>query len=539
MSKNISRRDFLKGSAAAALGVAAARFLAGCASETSSSEIENSINTENELNPTETKDCDLVIVGAGACGLTAALKASELGLHVVVLEKGMSLASCNASMAGGPSMAETCIQESENETVTTETLFKYMYDFSNCTVNGNLLRNVIGRSGATVNSMVDAGVEMYLRPDVYGAGFRARHGFNLSGADRFEPIKQAVEARGGEFCFFTSGEKLVMTDGKVSGVIAKNSDTKVVSQINAKAVLIATGGYLGNAEMMKEHFGNVKINPLGNQLSDGTGINMVLDAGGILDRNWAICGNEFAGSNQKAGGWWFNFNQNFKYPIFGGLLVNRNGDRFMDEGIFATKALSLGGEASLREGLFYSVIDEKYLQACATEGIWKFLGEPEEEWYVGKMSLSETILDSAPDTVQEAIDQGWGYKADTIEELAEHFGLSNLAKTVEQYNGYCANKADEQFYKNPVFLTPVSEGPFYVFEYEPSAWCTFGGVKVDNCLRALNADQQPIEGLYVGGVDAGSMYTSPYYINEGATLGLSFSSGTYAAEVIKKYIDAQ
>lgn len=521
---NISRRDFLKGAAASALSVSLMGIVTAAA------------DGEEALVPAFSADTDVAIIGAGAAGLTAAMGIVDAGLSCIVVEKGGSVGVCNASMAGGPAMANTCVQKAEGEEVSVETLFKYMYDFSNMTVNGNLLRNVIGCSGETVDKMVEVGVEMYLRPDVYGAGFRARHGFNQAGVARFAPIQEYVESKGGQFVFNNAGKKLVKDGDTVTGIIVEDVDTGALTQINAKAVLIATGGYLGNEDMIHEHFGNIKLNPLGNTKSDGAGINMVLDAGGMKDRNWAICGNEFAGSNQKAGGWWFNFNQNFKWPVYGGLLVNRNGDRFMNEEIFAKKALSLGGEASVREGLFYSVIDEKYMQGVAEKGIVEYLGGNLENWYVGVMSIGDAKLDQAPSTVQEAIDQGWGFKADTIEELAEHFGLTNLPETVAAYNAACETGMDEQFYKDPMFLLPVSEGPFYVFEYEPSAWCTFGGVKVDNKLRALNADQQVIPGLYVAGVDAGSMYTSPYYINEGATLGLSFSSGTYAAKKIAEDI---
>ncbi len=522
----ISRRSFLKGAAASALSVGMLGMLPAV----------SFADGEETLVPSTSLETDVAIIGAGAAGLTAAMGIVDAGLSCIVVEKGANVGTCNASMAGGPAMAETCVQAAEGETVSVETLFKYMYDFSNMTVNGSLLRNVIGCGGPTVDKMVEVGVEMYLRPDVYGAGFRARHGFNQGGVARFAPIQEYVEANGGSFLFNNAGAKLIQDGDTVTGILCVDTESGDVTQINAKAVLIATGGYLGNEDMIHEHFGNIKLNPLGNTKSDGAGINMVLEAGGIKDRNWAICGNEFAGSNQKAGGWWFNFNQNFKWPVYGGLLVNRNGERFMNEEIFAKKALSLGGEASVREGLFYSVIDEKYMQGVAEKGIVEYLGGNLENWYVGVMSIGDAKLDQAPETVQEAIDQGWAYKADTIEELAEYFGLTNLPETVAAYNAACESGMDEQFYKDPMFLQPVAEGPFYVFEYEPSAWCTFGGVKVDNCLRAMNADQQVIPGLYVAGVDAGSMYTSPYYINEGATLGLSFASGTYAAKKIAEYI---
>ena len=74
--------------------------------------------------------------------------------------------------------------------------------------------------------------------------------------------------------------------------------------------------------------------------------------------------------------------------------------------------------------------------------------------------------------------------------------------------------------------------PFYAFEYVPSCWSTNGGVKVDSHLRAVNAENKAIPGLYVAGVDQGSVYSVPYYTNEGSSVGLALGSGAYVASEI-------
>lgn len=132
--------------------------------------------------------------------------------------------------------------------------------------------------------------------------------------------------------------------------------------------------------------------------------------------------------------------------------------------------------------------------------------------------------------------EGWAYKADTLEEAAEHFGLTNLPKTVETYNTMCMDGKDSLFGKKACFMTAIDDGPFYVFQYQPSAWGTLGGVKVDDKLRVMNADFEAIPGLYAAGVDAGSLFTTPYYGNEGAAFGMSISSGSVAGVEIADYI---
>lgn len=83
-------------------------------------------------------------------------------------------------------------------------------------------------------------------------------------------------------------------------------------------------------------------------------------------------------------------------------------------------------------------------------------------------------------------------------------------------------------------MQSIGKGPYYVFQYQPSAWCTIGGVRVDDHLRALDTNHEPIEGLYVAGVDAGSLYTNPYYDLEGAAFSIALNSGRLAAMNIAK-----
>lgn len=508
--------------------------------------LKNVAKEENKESKEETYDTDIVIVGGGASGLTAAISASNLGAKVLVIEKGVSLAVSNGANAGGPIATGTKVQEAEGEDLTTEELYKHMSEFAQSTVNDALLRKTLEVTGETIDMLDDLGLSVYLRPDSYGVGFRARHGIKEKGEDRMKFLADKIESNGGTIMLETTGEEVILNDeGVAVGIKATKSDgTKVT--INADAVLLATGGYLGGQDIIENKFGNITINPLGNTLSTGDGINMTLAAGGVEDKNWGIVANEFSASNSKAGTWSFTSNQNLRFGIYGGLLVNSEGNRFFNEEVMASEPLS-GAEATLRYGKYYAVMDEAYYNSVCEQGIFKTLGSP-ENWIAGARNLSDSapnsiahvkVLTEAKNQLQEAIDQGWAYKADTIEELAEKFGLENLVSTVEEYNKYCEAKHDSQFGKDPVFLTAINNGPYYVFEYEPSAWCTLGGVKVDDSLRALNKDNQPIQGLYVAGVDAGSLFTAPYYDNEGSAFGLSLGSGTLAGRNMYSYIQSK
>ena len=177
-------------------------------------------------------------------------------------------------------------------------------------------------------------------------------------------------------------------------------------------------------------------------------------------------------------------------------------------------------------------MDADYYNACQNEGIYAYLGEP-AEWTAGEEAgYYNPTPENAEDHLQQAIEEGWGIKADTLEEVAEKFGLTNLVSTVESYNAMCEAGEDTEFYKPACFMKPVATAPFYAFEYVPSAWGTNGGVKVDSGLHAVDTENNAIPGLYVAGVDAGSMYTVPYFTNPGSSVGNAMGSGWFVADQI-------
>lgn len=313
-----------------------------------------------------------------------------------------------------------------------------------------------------------------------------------------------------------------------------------IVEVRAKASLVCTGGFLGSKKMQKQYF-NTELFPLGNTISDGSGIELLHKAGCVDDRPFAVLGNEFGAVAAATQGWpfteaWTNKNEHYGYWIFGGLYTDSNGERFIDESQVARFPLAIGGEALVRQGKAYCIMDSEYYEGIKEQGIFGFLGNP-SHWSAGKEAdYYKTTPENAEEHLRKAIEEGWAVKADSIQEIAQAFGLSRLEETVNTYNGYCASKKDEDFYKSPDFLKPVATAPFYAFEYVPSAWGTNGGVKTDASLRPLDENNVPIQGLFAAGVDIGSMYTMPYYDNPGSSVGLAIGSGVVAADEILKYL---
>ena len=539
--RNISRRDFLKGSVAAAAALGLTGIVPAFA--------EDAKEEKEVLVPSSTVDCEAVVVGCGAAGIHAALVLAAAGKKTYLLEKGASCGVSNGCMAGGPALAETRVQAAENATVSAQTLYECEYGFSRGTVNGSLLRKCTDQGERVVSNFMDNGVNMDLRIDAYGMGFRARHRFmnadysaQVSGAPRFQPLVEKFEADGGVFEANREAVQLVKDGDAVTGVLVKNTEDGSVIQYNAKAVLIATGGYAGNAERIKQIYGDIEVWPLCNTLSTGQGFDMVMEAGGIADRNWALCCNEFGGANHKIpdrpGPAMAFANQAQKFAIYGGLIVNAKGDRFMNEQYLSDRPLALGGEMALREGKYYAVVDQEMYETCRDQSAFVYFGSP-ADWYVAQQAGAQqaATLSNLDDQMALAIEQGWAVKG-SLADCAAFFGMDQLEDTVAAYNALCESGEDGQFFKSSYLLKALSGDTFYVVEYEPSIWSTFGGVKTDDYCRALAKDQSVIKGLYVAGVDNGSLYCSPYYENEGASLGIAYTSGIVAGDCMVEYLNA-
>ena len=548
-TKGLTRRNFLAmGSLAALAGTAA---LAGCAPSASSSETKAGADEAADANAMatadETKECDIVILGAGGAGMWAAVEAARAGKSVIVIEKGNNVGVANGSLAGGPFMVGSKLQQEAGIEFTYEEAFNHIMEYSRWSTNAAAIKQAVLLSGDTIDRFTEEfGVATGLRPDNYGAGHASvRANFQsdpkdsktqAKGEDRMGPLQKWVEEKGGEFIFDTTGKRLIMEDGVCTGVQCEQG--KTVLDVKGKAVIVATGGFLGNVEMMKERFGTF-VNPLGNILSIGEGIDMVQAAGGQVSTQWGIAGNEFTGSNQKADGLYERGNAAFTIGIYGTLLVNNQGRRFSNEGKFANLPLALGGAISLVGGQYYAVVDQAYVDGLnAGTDAWTLCGADEVNWRTGMMTLKDKPLENVQANMDAAVEAGWAFKADTIEELAEAIGAPDLVNTLETYNGYCEAGKDEDFYKPACFLQPVTTGPFYALQYEPSAWVTIGGIRTNDRLQAIDGEGMPIKGLYVAGADNGTLMSAPYCDYEGFSLMCAYSGGRMAGMYAAEEIDA-
>lgn len=543
----MDRRGFLKGAGVTALGALGFGALAGCAPQETKASTEEKETTEKAteaFTAEETQDADIVIVGLGAAGFIAANVAAKQGAKVTVLEKGSNFSAPNGLYVSGPFAVETDVLKNKpgGSTLTVDDAFYHVMDYSHWTPNPALMRRCLEVSKDAVAELEEIGYtfdEVNFRFETPFIGEKG--GFHLittPGEERAQMWEDALDTNGVDVQFGTEMVSLVTdAEGAVTGVNAINGSKKVT--YNAKAVVLAAGGYLGNRDLQERFLKTRKLNVArgGESICTGDTIVAAEEIGAALEKTFGYCPCEYGGTHSLASrpAKQDKFDQNtaFKFGLYGGLLVDAEGKRFINEGLLCDYPMSYGSEQILKNSPWYAVVDQTYVDAMKTQGLYEYTtarGANEENWFIGNY-FKERILTDLDADIEEGIAEGWCFKADTIEELAQHFDLESLPETVNTYNEYCDAGADPQFGANPWYLSSVSTGPFYVVENEPSAWSTFGGLRTDDCCRVLAAeDSRPIKGLYAAGTDVGSLYYSPYYDIPGYCYGLCIDSGYIAAE---------
>lgn len=532
----ISRRNFLVGSGVAAVGIMGG--LAGCSAGGSGSKAEDKANAEAPAakTATQTMEADVVVAGLGAGGLLAAYGAATGGAKVIAIDATSSMEGTTNTRTSAAFAVGSSLQAVSPDPLTIEEFMEYVNKGTNYQSNNKTLRAMIEASGRAVDVFVDAGMpfKVDFTNSTRADAMMTRGGcvYGVVGEERAAYFTKIADDAGVECLFNTTAETLLYDgSGAVAGLQCTSG--KDVIDIKAKAVILATGGFLGSPEETAKHFAGAKIVCMGNMLNTGAGINMAMDAGAQLGKCFSISMNEYGGANTKATPT-YSFrpntgtNEAMRLPVFGGILLDSTGNRFINEGVMCEKTMFCC-EPLVRESYYYAVCDEAFMKRWETEALPAFLGDERM-----KGMFADVVATNVREEFDKAVEEGWAYKADTLEELAEFFKLPNLPASVKEYNGYCAAGKDEQFFTEARFLTPVAEGPFYIIESMPAGWLSLGGIKCDGSCQAIDADNQPIDGLFVVGADA-DLFTSPYYA-AGSANGFAVASGLIAGEAAAKAI---
>ena len=465
--------------------------------------------------PAQTLNADIAIVGAGAAGQTAAIRASELGKKVVLLEK-MPFAGGAAAVNGGTVVIQgSKIQKDagvkdDSPAIMTEDYIKNGHNLND--------RRMLALYVNNVGPMVDwattyAGMKLNTK-----AGFtnEAEHSKprvmrwidGAQGATRY--FKAAVAKSGTKLLLGTPAKELIVKDGKVVGVKAQGSDGTFYT-INAPAVILTTGGFGANKGMLS---GNLK-NALyyGVKSSNGEGHQMAMKIGAktqMMDLGKIYPnGMEVAPGIAKSTIW----SNKAAFEDNAGIMVNKAGKRVISE---LDTNHNIKNEEVKQGGKLFILMDEPSYQAFLTK-------------------LSITGISKA-DMDKWLAQDGKGYpivvKADTIEAVANKAGVNGaeLAKTVAKYNGFVKAGKDADFNRPAKFMKKqvAAVGPYYIVEQQPRFATTMGGVVTNDKLNVVDKNNKPIPGLFAAGELVGGAMgdDSP----PGGNMAWAMTSGKLAAE---------
>ncbi|MCR5845364.1 MAG: FAD-dependent oxidoreductase [bacterium] len=483
-------------------------------------------------------DTDVVVVGGGGGGTWAALQLARHGAGVIVLEKGATYLWSNTANIGGTTFCNSRIQKEQGIEIDTMALFKHMMKFAEGGVNGKIVKRYLDESHEMIDYWLDLGAEVMMGDDRYDSGFVTVHFFLQP--NKMELLRDDAVSKGAQFIYNTSGKKIIMDGDRAVGVLAQNKDGEVI-QINAKYVVIATGGFLHNPEMMKRYFGAAnKIHPAGMPGPTGDGIKMALEAGAIMDTNFALSTlSDMSGYNAKYSkiAQFTNYRtrrfETFIFANTGTMLVDNQGKRFINEFQLATSPLAYGSAILARTGYYYAIFNQALVDYYHEHTPFDRIGRDEELWKVGPI-MFDRVQEMIYEDLQTAIDEGFAWKADSVAELQEMLEMDSLVETVDNYNAMYDAGADTEFGCERDFMIPVKEGPYYAVQFQCGALVTMGGIKTDDICRALNEDNRPVPGLFVVSSDNGSAFSSPYYDIGGTSSGLAMATGYIAGNEIAK-----
>ncbi|MBN1629758.1 MAG: FAD-dependent oxidoreductase [Thermoleophilia bacterium] len=479
---------------------------------------------------------DLVVVGAGGAGLPAAITALDQGVQrVVVLEKRKRIGG-NAAMAGGTLFAVGSRLQLEAgidvhaADVFRETMAYHHYDG----VDPGLVRLFIDQSSKTIAWLEE-----------HGALYRCAPGRDLvvepaegpsppgSFGRVMDSLADAFEIAGGTLV--TGVEVYGITrddDGRIAGVLARNRDGEELV-VSAGHVIIATGGFTGNRELLDHHFGatyDEAVYWTDSKRLTGDGIRIAESAGAAIDgRCFLIKENCYSFKTGKR-----------DLPYRGAVeatcvWVNQRGERFLDESLGTVNASTntlvaqpgMLGFALFDDALIRELMDQPdpfSPEPCSGEE-----GSDAVTPHGYRKQLRTTLADPA--------NRDWSVAGDNWNAIATWIGAEPdvLCATISRYNLSCEEGCDGYLAKDPAFLRPLRTPPFYALKFRPLMIDTVGPLRVNERLEVLDPQARPIKGLLAAGVVTSGWLGKDEHLF-GTPLSWALSSGLVAGAVVAQTI---
>lgn len=471
---------------------------------------------------------DLVVVGGGASGKSAALIAARAGKNVVVLEK-MPETGGLSMYAEGTAAFESSVQKE----LGTPRLSKYHFPtkkegleklmgYSHQRANYEVARAFVENSAETIDIYRDLGV-VYKTCDIAAEDdpnevwtFHLPEGL---GAHCQEVLLDAIQKLDVDIFTETPAKELIVEGGRVVGVVAESEGAPL--RIGGKAVILATGGMGSNPDRIFKYswfapaaYNMNTLTPLQNM---GDGLDLALSAGAdptvITTCPILAAGGRDMTMDSQVGGAGVN-------P---GVWVNKTGHRFAAESV-AENLGDIGTYYGKQPGgIVWSILSQADIDRLVSEG---------SEIAIGEFVVYHKPMDRLPIELDAHLESGLVKKADTLEELADMMDVPQdvFVETMRSYNEACEKGYDDAFMKKPQYLRAVDKAPFYAIPLTTGTMGSAGGIKINGNMQVVDVDGNAIEGLYAVGLDATGLYGDSYNMEiPGCANGFAHTSGRIAA----------
>jgi fumarate reductase flavoprotein subunit len=454
-------------------------------------------------------ESDIVIVGGGAAGLTAAVAAAEKGAKVIVLEKA-SAPGGNAAIYGKEIPAvESPVQKRELIDVTRDSLFKKAMKNCRWDCDPRLVRAIIDKSGDTMRWLEGKGVHfrmIRIHPDEDMVVFHKVISEGELGGQRIVNIltRNCRDLGVKLLCDTVVKKILARKKGEVAGAVAATKSEKEFI-LKTKSIILATGGYTANKNLLEKHlhyhpnFASAGLPYNGDGIALATQIGAATEGLGAL----ALCGPnpERKTLSLTIGGRIHELSLMVVAQEPYTVWVNKKGKRFVDEAIGYNHYAAAIPLARQPEGLSYTIFDSEILRMMGEKGFIIGLAPRIEDWWLQRdgnlVGLECELGRLAGDGVVRI--------SDSLDETAGWIGAvpSVLKETVEEYNAACDRGHDPIFVKERRYLFPLRTPPYYAIRCKLSILHTMGGVKINEQMQALDKEGEPIPGLYAAGMETG------------------------------------
>jgi len=485
-------------------------------------------------------EAGVIVVGEGLAGLSCALSAQQSGADVLILT------ASKKPVGRGGSVFAAYSKVMEERGMPRENLDKFFLEEMEARafqLDQRKFYKMMNNSEEAMNWVIDIvrakGVDVVLEdandddhdsPTYQPPGTHAFVGRGITRAGTgialaLDALERTFLEAGGRVLHGTPACQLEKDGERVSAVIAKKPDGTFLRAKASKAVVLATGDFSRNREMM-EYFCPQYADGFASDDADydtgfsigglfrGEGHLMALWAGAAWQRTWP-CAPLVQGSRVCS---------NLPYGSHRGLRLNARGERYCNEDMNgAYTALT-----TLREpgGKAYIVWGSNY----ADDIRWRAHG--------GQRDGPDMTHDEVMANWQLQLDRGKAIKADTLEEVLEQLGLpvETAMAEIERYNALCRAGKDTDFHKAPKYLQEIREAPFYGASISDRLFFSvLGGPRTNHNLQICDAEDHPIPGLYCLGSMVGDFYASCYNFrvageNYGACLTFGYLTGKFVAE---------